>query len=75
MGWKVDTHYTPVVGSLLLHRTLSNRCLTPIAVTKKRAGLPPARRLRIPFGTNQARMVFYEAGISTVSTTWITPLD
>jgi hypothetical protein len=43
-------------------------------VTKKRAGLPRLAVLRVPQGAFGARVV-YDAGISTVSTTWITPLD
>ena len=46
-----------------------------MAVTKKRAGLP---RLALAFrilGTRSGHGWLYEAGIRTVSTTWITPLD
>src|ERR1700761_2752776 len=40
---------------------------------KKASRVAPARGLRIPMGTDQARGCY--DGISTVSTTWITPFD
>jgi hypothetical protein len=45
-----------------------------ISFTKKRAGLP---RLAVasPLGLFKGDAGAYEAGISTVSTTWITPFD
>ena len=46
-----------------------------IGFTKKRAGLPRLAIRTHPVGTSQGRAGAQDAGISTVSTTWITPLD
>ncbi len=46
-----------------------------MAVTKKRAGLPRLAVLRVPCWDNAGTRGSYDAGISTVSTTWITPFD
>src|SRR6185503_11549867 len=54
---------------------LSDRCMARIGFTKKRAGLPRLANPRAPVGTSQGRAGAQDAGISTVSTTWITPLD
>jgi hypothetical protein len=50
-----------------------------MAVTKKRAGLPRLAASRVPLGTKSlgtnGRARSYDAGIRTVSTTWMTPFD
>src|SRR5215218_6867951 len=55
--------------------TGSNRRMAGIAFTKKRAGLPRLANPHALVGTSQGRAGAQDAGISTVSTTWITPLD
>src|SRR4051812_15782542 len=52
-----------------------NRRMADVAFTKKRAGLPRLANPHAPVGTSQARAGAQDAGISTVSTTWITPFD
>src|SRR3954454_4851310 len=55
--------------------SLSDRYMASIAVTKKRAGSPRLAVLRVPCWGNAGTRGSYDAGISTVSTTWITPFD
>src|SRR5438105_11535383 len=44
-------------------------------VHKKASRVAPARQSTRPVGTSQGRAGGQDAGISTVSTTWITPFD
>src|SRR6476620_4130215 len=53
----------------------SNRRMAGFAFTKKRAGLPRLANPHALVGTSQGRAGPQDAGISTVSTTWITPFD
>src|SRR5713101_4345694 len=46
-----------------------------MVVTKKRAGGCPGSPFRILLGTGSGHAYSYDAGIRTVSTTWITPFD
>src|SRR5216683_8152843 len=50
---EVYAGYTPGTGFPLLHCWLSDRCMGPIVVTKKRAGLPRLARWRVLLGTDQ----------------------
>src|SRR5690349_11704524 len=61
-------------------RVLSNRCLHVMAVQKRGAGVFPGPAVFASSGRARSRgwgggARCYDAGISTVSTTWMTPLD
>src|SRR5450631_282471 len=54
---------------------LSDRYPPGMSGHKKASRVSPARSRRILVGTRSGRAGYYDAGIRTVSTTWITPLD